>query len=154
MSCNHLNEYLLKEGYANNPMWSCIFIKKLETKFIIITKYVDDLNLVKTLKELIRRTNYLTKELEMKNLSKTEFYIGPQIKHFSHRVLIHQSTYIKKILKCFHMDKTHPLSFPMGIQSLEVKNDLFHLCENDGKLLNLKVPYRILLLPLCILPTI
>ena len=86
---NHLNEYSLKEGYANNPMWSCIFIKKLETKFTIITKYVDDLNLVKTLKELIRRTNYLTKELEMKNLRKTKFYIGLQIKHFSHRVLIH-----------------------------------------------------------------
>ena len=135
-------------------MWSCIFIKKLETKFTIITKYVDDLNLVKTLKDLIRRTNYLTKELEMKNLSKTEFYIGPQIKHFSHRVLIHQSTYIKKILKCFHMDKTHPLSFPMGIRLLEVKNDLFCLCENDGKLLNLKVQYRILLVRLCILPTI
>ena len=48
---NHLSEYLLKEGYVNNPMCSYIFIKKLETRFAIIAVYVDDLNLVRTPKE-------------------------------------------------------------------------------------------------------
>ena len=33
---NCLNEYLLKEGYANNPKCSCIFIKKLKTGLAII----------------------------------------------------------------------------------------------------------------------
>ena len=28
MWCNHLSEYLLKEGYANNHICQCIFIKK------------------------------------------------------------------------------------------------------------------------------
>ena len=28
---NRLSEYLLKEGYANNPICPCIFIKKSET---------------------------------------------------------------------------------------------------------------------------
>ena len=56
---NRLSEYLLKEGYVNNPICPCIFIKKSETGFAIIAVYVDDLNLVGTLEELTRTTNYL-----------------------------------------------------------------------------------------------
>ena len=47
---NHLSEYLLKEGYANNPIYLCIFIKKSEIGFAIIAVYVDNLNLVGLLK--------------------------------------------------------------------------------------------------------
>ena len=46
---NCLNKYLLKEGYANNLICTCIFIKKSKTGFAIIIVYVDDLNLVGTL---------------------------------------------------------------------------------------------------------
>ena len=60
---NRLSEYLLKEGYANNPICPCIFIKKSKTGFAIIVVYVDDLNLVGTLEELIRTVKYLKKEL-------------------------------------------------------------------------------------------
>ena len=54
---NRLSEYLLKERYVNNPICPCIFIKKLETRFAIIAVYVDDLNLIRTPKELTRTTN-------------------------------------------------------------------------------------------------
>ena len=67
---NRLSEYLLKEGYMNNPICPCIFIKKSEIGFVIIAVYVDDLNLVGTPEELIRTKNYLKKEFEMKNLNK------------------------------------------------------------------------------------
>ena len=45
---NCLSEYLLKEGYVNNHICPCVFIKKSETGFAIIVVYVDDLNLVGT----------------------------------------------------------------------------------------------------------
>ncbi|RVW88003.1 Retrovirus-related Pol polyprotein from transposon TNT 1-94 [Vitis vinifera] len=106
---NRLSEYLLKEGYVNNPICPCIFIKKSETGFAIIAVYVDDLNLVGTLEELTRTTNYLKKEFEMKDLGKTKFCLGLQIEHFPNGVLVHQSTYIKKVLKRFYMDKAHLL---------------------------------------------
>ena len=94
---NHLKEYLLKEGYANNLICPSIFIKKLETRFAIIAVYVANLNLVRTLEELTRTTKYLKKEFEMKDLGKTKFYLGLQIEHFLSGVLVHQSTYTKKI---------------------------------------------------------
>ena len=59
---NCLNEYLRKEQYTNNHICSYIFCKKWETKFAIIVVYVDDLNLVGTVEELIRTTKYLIKE--------------------------------------------------------------------------------------------
>ena len=70
---NRLNEYLLKEGYANNTICPCIFINKSETGFSIIVVYVNDLNLVGTLEELTRTTKYLKREFEMKDLGKTKF---------------------------------------------------------------------------------
>ena len=73
---NRLSKYLLKEGYANNPICPCIFIKKSKTGFAIIVVYVDDLNLIGTPKELIRMENYLKREFEMKDLRKTNFVLG------------------------------------------------------------------------------
>ena len=102
----------------NNLICLCIFIKKSETGFAIIVVYVDDLNLVGTSKKFTRTTNYLKKEFEIKDLGKTKFCLGLQIKHFSNGVLVHQSTYIKKVLKRFYIDKAHHLSSPMVIRSL------------------------------------
>ena len=41
---NRLSEYLLKEGFENNPTCPCVFIKKSESGFAIIAVYVDNLN--------------------------------------------------------------------------------------------------------------
>ena len=77
----------------------------------------------------------------MKDLGKTKFYLSLQIQHFPIGVLVNQSAYTKKILKCFKMDKAHPLSSPMIVCSLDVKNDPFRPCENGEELFGLEVPY-------------
>ena len=133
--------YLLKERFANNLICPCIFIKKSETRFEIIAMYIDDLNLVGTLKELTKTTKYLKNELEMKDLRKTKFCLDLQIEYFPTGVLVHRYAYTKKILTCFYMDKAHPLSFPMVIHSLDLKNDQFCSFEKGKELLGLEVPY-------------
>ena len=55
-------------------------------------------------------------------------------------VLIHQS-YIEKVLKCFYMDKSHPLSSPMVVRSLKVTKDPFRPKEENEELLGPEVPY-------------
>ncbi|KAL0552298.1 hypothetical protein IC582_011406 [Cucumis melo] len=77
----------------------------------------------------------------MKDLGKTKFCLGLQIKHFVDRIFIHQSTYTKKILKRFYMDKAHPLNIPMVVRSLDVKKDIFRPREDNEELLGLEVPY-------------
>jgi hypothetical protein len=58
---NRLSEYLLKEGFENNSICPCVFIKKSEFEFAIVAVYVKDLNLVGTSKELIKTATYLKK---------------------------------------------------------------------------------------------
>ena len=46
---NRLSEYLLKQGYKNDPICPCIFIKRLEKNdFVIIAVHVDILNIIRT----------------------------------------------------------------------------------------------------------
>ena len=94
-----------------------------------------------TLEELTKTANYLKNEFEMKDLSKTNFFLGLQIEYISNGILIHQSTYTEKVMKYFHMDKAHPLSFPMVVRSFDVKKDLFHPKEDDEETLSTEVPY-------------
>ena len=56
-------------------------------------------------------------------------------------VLIHQSSYTEKVLKHFYMDKSHPLSSPMVVRSLEVTKDPFWSKEENEELLGPEVPY-------------
>ena len=141
MWSNHLSEYLLKEGYANNLICPCIFIQKSETGFLIIVVYVNDLNLIGIPEELIRTTKYLKNEFEMKDLRKKKFCLSLQIEHFHIGVLVHQLAYTKKVLKHFYMDKAHPLSSPVIFRSLDVKDEPFRPCEKGEKLLSSEVLY-------------
>ena len=102
---------------------------------------MDDLNLIRTPEELIKTIDYLKHEFKMKYLDKTKYCLDLQIEHYSDDVLIHQSTYTEKVLKRFHMDKSHPLSSPMVVKSLEVTKDPFWPKEENEKLLGPKVPY-------------
>ena len=90
----------------------------------------------------------------MKDLGKTKFCLGLQIKHFPFGVLVHKSTYTKKILKRFYMDKTHPLSSPMVGRSLEVKMTHFVLVKRVKNYLVIKHHILVSLVHLCILQTI
>ena len=76
MWCNRLSQYVLKEGYVNNSICLCVFIKKVATGFAIITVYVDVLNLIGTPEELIKTIDYLKKEFEMKDFRKTKYCLG------------------------------------------------------------------------------
>ena len=106
---NCLSEYLLKEGYVNNSICSCIFIKKSKTGLTIIPIYVDDLNLIRTPEELTKIANYLKKKFEMKDLRKIIYCIGLQIEHYSNGILVHQLSYIEKVLKRYYMNESHPV---------------------------------------------
>jgi hypothetical protein len=78
---NRLSEYLMGLEYMNNELCHCMFIKKFASAYAIITVYVDDMNLMWTLKELIETAELLKKELEMKDFGKTRYCFGLQIEH-------------------------------------------------------------------------
>jgi len=138
---NRLSEYLLKEGFKNNQISPCVFIKQSQSGFAIIAVYVDDLNIIGTPKELEITATHLMKEFEMKDLGKTKFCLGLQIKHVKGGIFVHQSNYTEKVLKRFYMDKAHPTSSPMIVRSLNIKDDPFRQQEENERILGPEVPY-------------
>ena len=71
----------------------------------------------------------------MKDLGKTKYCLGLQNEHKSNGILIHQSTYVEKVLKQFNMDKAHLLSSPMIVRSLDAKKYIFCPKEENEALL-------------------
>ena len=102
---NRLSEYLLQEGYVNNPLCPCVFIKNKASGCVIIAVYVDDLNIIGTSTEIREVISYLKKEFEMKDLGKTKYCLGLQIEHMSQGIFVHQSNYTEKVIKRFNMDR-------------------------------------------------
>ena len=47
---NRLSEYLTSQGYVNNELCPCVFIKKSHFGFGIVAVYIDDTNLIGTFK--------------------------------------------------------------------------------------------------------
>ncbi|CAA7013547.1 unnamed protein product [Microthlaspi erraticum] len=138
---NRLSEYLLSKGYVNNAICPCVFIKKFSTGFVIIAVYVDDLNMIGTQKEIDDARTHMKDEFEMKDLGKTKFCLGLQIKYFQDGIFLHQSNYTKRVLKRFYMDKATPLSCPMVNRSLDVNKDPFRPQEDSEEMLGPEVPY-------------
>ena len=56
---NRMSEYLIKNGYINNSICPCVFIKKSELGFAILVVYVNDINLFGTPEELTKAATYL-----------------------------------------------------------------------------------------------
>jgi Reverse transcriptase (RNA-dependent DNA polymerase)/GAG-pre-integrase domain/Integrase core domain len=136
-----LCEYLLKEGYKNDPISPCVFIKRTKSGFSIVAVYVDDLNIVGTPDDIENTAKYLMKEFEMKDLGRTKYCLGLQMEHLKDGIFVHQSNYTEKILKRFYMDKAHPLKSPMVVRSLNIKDDPFRPRESNEDVLGSKVPY-------------
>ena len=128
---NRLSEYLLKEGYMNDPIYPCIFIRRSKNNFAIIFIYVDDINIIGTPEEHPKAINCLKKEFGMKDIGKIKFCLGLQMEYFKSGILIHQEAYIAKVLQKFYMDKSHPLSTPMVVRSLDVNKDTFRPKEKN-----------------------
>jgi len=56
---NRLSEYLISHGYENNELCLCVFIKKSYSRFVIVAVYVNDMNFIRTLKELEKTASHL-----------------------------------------------------------------------------------------------
>ena len=99
---NRLSEYLIKEGYTNDAICPCIFIKKTISEFVVFVFYVDDINLIRTPIELQKAIDYLKNKFEMKDLGRTKLCLGLQIEHLTNDIFVHKSSYKKSVENFLH----------------------------------------------------
>ena len=111
---HHLKSFLLSHGFTTHPALPCVFVLKDSTGFVILAVYVDDLNSIGTPDLSKHVEDLLTKQFEMKILGRTSYCLGLQIKHYADgSLLLHQQTYVKKLLCTFNMENANALSTPM-----------------------------------------
>ncbi|EOY31589.1 Uncharacterized protein TCM_038538 [Theobroma cacao] len=89
MRYQHLSDYQIKEGYKNNSICPCVFIKKSKIGFVMVVVYVDNMNLIRTLEKLSKTTEYLKKEFEVKDFGKIKLCLGLEREHKANGILIH-----------------------------------------------------------------
>jgi hypothetical protein len=142
---NRLKKILLNKGYSNSDDYPCVFIKKSNTGFCIISVYVDDLNIIGHTKDIDKACNHLKNEFEMKDLGKTKFCLWSQIEHLQMGILVHQSAYVQKVLEKINMDKAHPLRTPVIIHVLEKDTDPFRTRQEREEVSRAEYPYLIVI---------
>jgi len=102
--------------------------------------YVDDINIIGNSESIDEARNHLKMEFEMKDLGKTKFCIRLQIEHLHSGILVHQSTYIQKVLEKFNMDKSYPAKSPMVVRSIDLKKDVFSTTGRGRRDIRVEVP--------------
>ena len=110
----HLRDFLLFHNFQHDQALPCLFTLQHTSGFVVITVYVDNLNLVGTPATCQHAIALFTDQFEMKLLGRTSFCLGLQLTHIREGgIFLHQTTYTQKLLKRFSMDKANMLSAPM-----------------------------------------
>jgi hypothetical protein len=63
---NRLKEFFINKGYSNSDDCPCVFIRKSNTDFCIISIYIDDINIIGHAKDIDEGHNHLKKEIRYK----------------------------------------------------------------------------------------
>jgi hypothetical protein len=116
-------------------------MRKSTTEFCIISVYVDDLNIIDHTKDIDEARNHLKTEFEMKDLSRTKFFLGLQVEHLHMSILVHPSAYVQKILEKFNMDRAYSARTPMVVRVLEKDTDPFRQKKEGEEVLGQEYSY-------------
>jgi hypothetical protein len=76
----------------------------------------------------------------MKNLGKTKFCLVLQLEYLPTGILVHQSTYVHKILEKFNMYKAYPSKTLMVIRALEKDTNPFWPCQEGEEVFGSEYP--------------
>jgi hypothetical protein len=97
---------VISNGFLMIEENHCVYVKRSEGSFIILSLYVDDILLAGNDKEFIKTIKeWLPSTFEMKDMGEASFVLGVKIlKDRSRKLLsLSQETYIGKVFEWFHM---------------------------------------------------
>ncbi|KAL3698614.1 hypothetical protein R1sor_012690 [Riccia sorocarpa] len=119
----------------------CIFFHRQGSDFIIITIYVNDLNLIGTQRGIDNDKSCLSSTFEMKELGPVTFYLGLQLSRVAGGILVHQTRYLQKVLTKFSMIDCHPRDTPLEVRNLKPEQDIYGPMREGETILLAKYPY-------------
>ena len=136
------HQAMLNDGFTMMEQDHCVYIKCSNSGFIIMSIYIDDILIARNDKKLIDVTKkWLSSNFEMKDMGKASYVLGVEIfKDLSKRLLsLSQETYIKKMLKLYHMHDCKPMDTHVE-KNLSLSLDMCPKTPNEKEKMS-KVPY-------------
>ncbi|KAK2416401.1 putative mitochondrial protein [Trifolium repens] len=123
-----LSTFLVNNGFEKGQVDNTLFRKTLKKDILIIQIYVDDIIFGSTNATLCKNFSKLMQdEFEMSMIEELKFFLGIQINQTKKGTFIHQSKYIKDLLKKFNLKDCKPMNTPMHPTSSLSKE------ESEGK---------------------
>jgi hypothetical protein len=120
----------------------CVYSKRSNNSFIILSLYVNDILIAGNNKEMIDTTKkWLTSNFEMKDMGEASYVLGVKIiRDRAKRLLgLTQETYIKKMLERYHMQDSRPMDTPVD-KSLSLNCDMCPKTLEEKEKMS-RVPY-------------
>jgi hypothetical protein len=110
-----LKAFLLEHGYVMGSIDKTLFTLKHGTNFLFVQIYVDDIIFGGSSHTLISKfQKMMEKEFQISMMGKLTFFLGIQVKQIKQGTFVHQSKYMKDLMKKFHMDELKPVSTLMS----------------------------------------
>ncbi|WJX12733.1 hypothetical protein P8452_03195 [Trifolium repens] len=123
-----LSTFLVDNGFEKGQVDNTLFKKTLKKDILIIQIYVDDIIFGSTNATLCKNFSKLMQdEFEMSMMGELKFFLGIQINQTEKGTFIHQSKYIKDLLKKFNLEDCKPMNTAMHPTSSLGKE------ESEGK---------------------
>ncbi|WJX34371.1 hypothetical protein P8452_22493 [Trifolium repens] len=108
-----LSTFLVDNGFEKGQVDNTLFKKTLKKDILIIQIYVDDIIFGSTNATLCKNFSKLMQdEFEMSMMGELKFFLGIQINQTKKGTFIHQSKYIKDLLKKFNLEDCKPMNTP------------------------------------------
>lgn len=111
MGCNN---FLLEKDFIRGKVDTTLFRKSFKNDILICQIYVDDI-IFRTTNALLGKefAKSMQEEFEMSMMGELKFFLGIQINQTPEGMYIHQTKYVKELLKKFNLSDSKPAKTPM-----------------------------------------
>ncbi|SGY12370.1 BQ5605_C011g06486 [Microbotryum silenes-dioicae] len=119
-----VNSLMVERGYKRSDADSCLYVKRVDEKFIYITLYVDDGMVASNDQEFLdAEIEAFNKVYKLKRLGPVKLFLGLEFKRTSDYIFVHQSKYIRNLVAMYGGGSVskHPVKVPM-----EPRSDVEH----------------------------
>ena len=113
-----LDDYLKEQKYVQSNADSCIYVKNVDSKMVLLSLYVDDLLIASNDLANLQREKHLLKQVfEMTDLGEVNYILGMLVKRdrVHKRLVISQELYVRDMLEKFGMAECKPIGTPLDV---------------------------------------
>ncbi|KAL0306858.1 UNVERIFIED_CONTAM: Retrovirus-related Pol polyprotein from transposon RE2 [Sesamum radiatum] len=130
-----LTAKLLAYAFTQSVHDNCLFLRHIETDFIALLVYVDDILLTGTSEGSLNEVKqYLDKLFTIKDVGSAKYFLGLELARSTHGLHVTQHKYLQDILRDASMLDARPTSTPFPSS--------MHLNNEEGALLHSPDRYR------------